>query len=268
MYNGKVIADDVKEKIYSFFLDGETIERISDLVNIGTHLVRKIIKIKSGTNLTITEIKLLNNKIVDEHIIQCVYGSLLGDGSLSKKYSKNDFVNFTFASSHCDVQKNYLIKKSEILGVNPRNYIKGNNSWSPGSKYWVVNYNNKLFLQEVYENCFTDNIKSISQKWMNIIDWEGIAYWFMDDGCSYTYKNAETVQANFSTLSFTKLDIDLLMEKFNSLGVSSHTVKSQHGNGMVLTIDSKYVNYFMSKIEPFIVPCMKYKIKKDNKKWK
>jgi hypothetical protein len=267
MFYGKVIADEIQEKIYSLFLNGETIEKISSQVNFGTHVVKKVIRSKSNSNLTITELKSLKNKNVNEQITQCIYGSLLGDSSLSKKYSKNNFVSFAFCSSHCNKQKNYLIKKSKVLGVKPRTYIKGDNSWSPNSKYWTLSYHNKLFLQNVYDQCFINNVKTVSAKWVNVINWEGIAYWFMDDGCSHAYKNAQTIQVNFSTLSFSKSEIDLLISKFKSLGVATHTVKSQHGKGMVLAVDSKDVNFFMSKIEPFIVPCMKYKIKKDKKKW-
>ncbi|MGI0058200.1 MAG: hypothetical protein ACREBJ_00395 [Nitrosotalea sp.] len=266
MYYGKIISTEAKEKILELFHNGETIKDISKLVNLGTHCVKKCV-FEEYSLKSITDIKQqLNKDNVNEHQIQCIYGSLLGDSSLSKKLSTNNFLSYSFATSHCDVQKEYLIHKAEILNTNPHSYTKNDNSWSPGSIYWKTTYHNKLFLQDVYETCFINDRKTVSQKWVDIIDWEGIAYWFMDDGCSHAYKNAQTIQVNFSTLSFIKPEIDLLINKFCKLGISSHTVKSQHGNGIVLTIDSGDVNNFMSKIEPFMVSCMDYKIKKDNRK--
>ncbi len=266
MYYGKIIPPEVKEKILELFRDGETVQNISEIVKLGKHCVKKSI-LEEYRLKSITDVKQqLNKNNINKHQIQCIYGSLLGDSSLSKKLSVNNFTNYTFSMSHCNEQKEYLLYKAKILNTNSHSYIKNDNSWSPGSTYWKTNYHNKLFLQDVYKDCFVNNRKTVSQKWLDIIDWEGIAYWFMDDGCSYAYKNAKTIQVNFSTLSFSKLEIDLLIDKFCKLGISSHTVKSQHGNGIVLTIDSSDVNNFMSKIEPFMAPCMNYKIKKDNRK--
>jgi len=263
MYCKRTISDEVKNAVFTLFDDNKSIEQISKETKISCYFVRKIIKSKNG-GLSIIDIKSNNKRDgVTEKQIQCIYGSLLGDSSLSRK----DYGGFVFSSSHCDKQKDYLIYKSNILGAEAHHYIKGKNSWSPDSIYWSFSYHNRIFLQEVHDNCFADGYKTVSKNWANIINWEGIAYWFMDDGCSHAYKNASTVQANFSTLSFYEPEVDILIDRFNELGVSSHKVKSQHGKGIVLTIDSKCVNYFMDQIEPFVVPCMMYKIKKDNKKW-
>lgn len=267
MYLGKKVSDEIKNDICLEFYNNKTISEIALKFSISNYFASKIIKEKYGDSLINIKSLIKKEKINDAQI-QCIYGSLLGDSSLSKKVSKNGFISFVFACSHCDNQKDFLMKKADILKVTAHSYIKSENSWSPGSLYWKVNYHNKLFLKEVYEKCFIDERKSITKEWLSILNWEGIAYWFMDDGCSHKYKNATTVQTNFSTLSFTNSEIDLLIEKFQTLGIGTHKVKSQHGNGIVLTIDSKYNNIFMQNIEPYMASCMSYKIKKDEKEWK
>lgn len=261
------ISEDDKIKMVDKFLSGIIVKDLCKEFKISDKTISKIIKNEIGaTNLS--DLRLKNKKsLVNDSQKQIIYGSLLGDASLSKRYSKNNFVNYCFTTSHCLAQKDFLIQQANILQVTPHSYIKSENSWSPGSEYWKLNYFNKLFLEEVYNKCFIDNRKSVTESWLNEISWEGIANWFMDDGCSYKYINAKTVQVNFSTLSFIESEINLLIQKFYNLMVKSHVVKSQHGNGLILTINSESVNYFMDQISPYMSDCMRYKIKKDIKQW-
>jgi hypothetical protein len=248
-------------KIIDLYKSGLTIKQIQEKLQVSEWYVRKPISKIIKQKRFISKLKSKNKeKSVSNSQIQCIYGSLLGDASLTKKKS-----TFCWQVSHCEKQKELLEHKANILSIKTHKYKKNKNSYSPNSIYYKSTYFNKLFLNKVYNDCFINGNKSITNKWLSKLDWEGIAYWFMDDGCSYKYKNAKTVQVSFSTLSFSENEINLLINKFNNLGVNSHKVKSIYGKKIVLNIDSNSVNYFMDKIEPFIVPCMKYKIKRCDK---
>ena len=82
----------------------------------------------------------------------------------------------------------------------------------------------------------------------------------MDDGTS-SYSN-KAIMCRFSTLSFTKDQLQLLQDKL--LEYCIHTTLQSHtdGEGLIIAVRQQSINLFMDLIEPYIVDCMKYKIKR------
>lgn len=268
-YKGQECSDSLIRDISNLYLDGYSIVDIKEILKINYKVcfITKVLKyfgLNRKNRLAAKNIKKLNS--VTESQKQIIYGSLLGDGCLCRKIKinkrKDKSISYFFNTTHSDKQKEYLIHQANVLLVKPHKRIKGLNSWSPNSIYWSLTYYNLLFLEKVYNECIIDGRKTVSKEWLNNLNWEGIAYWFFDDGCSYKNKNCSTVLVEFSTLSFFEYEIDLLISKLLEFGIKSHKVKSIHGNKLVLRLNSESVNLFMDNIEKYATPDVKYKIKR------
>lgn len=264
-YNGIVYPQGTIEKISSLYLDGYSVSKIMETINckFSTYYVRKVLNFLNIKNKDLLNAKSLKKLyLVTDSQKQVIYGSLLGDGSISKRKNKNSNIGYVFSTSHSNKQYKYIQHQADILNVKAGKYIKGENSWSPKSTYYKINYYNLLFLEQVYNNCILNGIKTVTDEWLNQLTWEGIAYWFFDDGCSFKNKNCKTVMVEFSTLSFSKYEIDKLILFLNKFNIKAHTVKSIHGKGFVIRLNSESVNYFMDNIEKYATEDVYYKIKR------
>ena len=189
---------------------------------------------------------------------QIILGSLLGDASLGRR--DND--QYDFQVGHCFEQKEWLSYKAKILGTNVTSYIKDENSFSSGKEFFKTSYGNKYELKKIYNLCSKDGIKTVSKEWVMKLQPLAIAVWFMDDGTASFSKNA--VIARFSTLSFSEDQLKLLQNRLLDFNILTTLQKHTDGLGLVIAIRQKSINVFMDLIEPYIVDCMKYKIKRRN----
>lgn len=188
---------------------------------------------------------------------QIILGSLLGDASLSL----SDDEQYELQMGHCLEQKEWLSHKAKILGSNVRAYIKDESSFSVGKEFFHCSYFNKYELKRIHNLCFRSKIKVVSKEWASKLDSIAIATWFMDDGTSSFGKNGSVI-LRFSTLSFPKSQLKILQARLKELGISTTLQKHADGKGLVIAIRQKFVNPFMDLIEPHIVTCMKYKVKR------
>jgi recombination protein RecA len=188
---------------------------------------------------------------------QLILGSLLGDASLSYRQEQGAY---DFQVGHCLGQKELLEYKANILGTKVRSYIKDENSYSAGKEFFITSYYNKYELDRIYKICFSDGIKTVSEEWVSAVNEMAIAIWFMDDGTSSYIQNS--VMARFSTLSFTKEQLEILQRRLEDFDVDTTLQKHADGTGLVIAIRQSSVNKFMDLIDPYIVDCMKYKIKR------
>jgi hypothetical protein len=190
---------------------------------------------------------------------QMIIGSLLGDASLSFRQERDAY---EFQVSHCLDQKMLLIEKANILGVKYHSYIKDDNSFSSGKEYFKLTYCNKYELKRIYNLCFENKNKIVTKCWCDNLDSVAIAYWFMDDGTSSIIKNSSSIQVRFSTLSFPKEQLQLLQNMFLRFDIVTSLQKHSDGKGLIIAIRQKSINRFMDLIQPHIIDCMRYKIKR------
>lgn len=195
---------------------------------------------------------------VDEQKRQLVYGTLLGDGSISKKQNRGYIVNV----SHSQKQEGYIRFKAKVLGVKVHSYKNNGFSKLPLMK---INYCNSGFLQEVAKTVLINRKKKVNKKWLNKLTMEGVAYWFLDDGCSSYNKNKKYVRVNFATYSFNQDELNLLKNMLNNFGYQCSITKflRNEKENLTLHISSKDIVKFMDEIKPYVWPikCMRYKIK-------
>lgn len=252
------LSDEIIEKIFELYNLGKNRETIAKELNITPWAVRKTIQGKCRGKGESLKLFCKNNTIPLSYIQkQLFFGSLLGDASLIYRKEKDQYV---FQVGHCIAQKDYLNYKANILNCNVRSYIKDKNSYSAGKEFFITTYHNKYELEKIYKICFIDGIKSVNKQWLNLIDPLAIAYWFMDDGTSRFSNNCVT--ASFSTLSFPRDQVILLQKRLLEFNIETTLQAHSDGYKLVIAIRQNSINKFMDLIEPYIVDCMKYKIKR------
>lgn len=253
-------------KIWVLYNSGINREMIAEKLEVSPWAVRKIIEGNCrGASETLKLIH-INNTIPITYIQeQLILGSLLGDASIVFRRD-----NYDFQVGHCLEQKGYIEHKSNILGTNVHSYIKKEGSFSAGKIFYTLNYHNKYELEKIYKICTVDSRKTVNDLWVQKLEAPAIAYWFMDDGCSYFRKRDGSVGVEIATYSFSLNEIELLRNKllhFNvETTINQHSVIYNHKKHTYprLRIRSKSINNLMNIIEPIAsnIDCMKYKIKR------
>jgi transposase-like protein len=200
-------------------------------------------------------LSLKKGRHLDHHQTQCVLGTLLGDSSIGKRY---------LTMVHCEAQEEYLRYKNDLLG-GPKVKIgrQRPGSYSAGSKYFRIDYCNKIGLDPIRKIVFGVNGKKrVTEKWLSNLDAEGVAYWFMDDGSSSWTKSGKPT-CSIATYGFDLKENLLLIEKLKSMGVDARLHKSQFGFGWKIGVPVSGSQYFLRLVEPTIskIPCMRYKLK-------
>lgn len=197
---------------------------------------------------------------MDKIAKQILIGILLGDGSLSARYSN---ITGSVDFSHCEKQKDYFFETSRLLGVNCT--YRGTTSSGYGSlmhnAHYISNYEFKLWANK---NCFRDGKKYVTKEWANELSPISLAFWYMDDG---TLMNAEEKNTrpriHIATNAFSLDECENLKQalktKFN-IEVTILTKDCYKGN--VLCIDVENTEKFCELIAPYVVDSMKYKLPK------
>jgi hypothetical protein len=115
-------------------------------------------------------------------------------------------------------------------------------------------------LDFIRELCYTPDesgrwVKEVNQHWLSLLTWEGVAYWFMDDG-------NRGAALSFSTHGFTKEQSELLAAWLTERGVEATASPVRKGPKIYwnvrLSLDASYA--LRTAIEPYVIPSMHYKL--------
>lgn len=135
---------------------------------------------------------------------QIIYGSFLGDGSVSKSKYNRYFLRIV----HGKKQKNYCEWKANMFNAK-LDYVKENGF----SKKEAYRFKTKIF--DLKGDL--PNNKSTCPQWLiDELDERGLAIWIMDDG---------SFNKNIITLSTCSFDLDTnnrLIKKLSDMGIESH----------------------------------------------
>lgn len=199
-----------------------------------------------------------------------LYGSMMGDAS-----SKDIHYNSSVCFCHGNKQKEYLFWKCNefkniVSNIYPkfcfRKEIRPEYSGSSGS--WIfqtcANTDVEICLNKFYKNGKKKICKDVL---CNLSDLS-LAVWFMDDGYSIKSKKNKISNFAFCTDSFSKEDCEDIVEWFEKKykiksyirrrGVNKNNIETYR-----VIIRSSSVNLFLSLISSYIIPSMRYKIKKN-----
>lgn len=182
---------------------------------------------------------------------QVLLGTMLGDSSFKKA---KDCINPAITCSHCLEQKEYCEYKTEIF-KSLGSYCKHRKRNLPDKRNGKIYECYNMFipanpeLKHWYDSFYNEK-KVIPFNLFEYFTEVSLAFLFMDDGSKT--KNGYTIATN----CFTIEDLDkfriFLKQKFN---IETSLFKSK-----VLYILSKSKDTFTNLINPYIIPCMQYKL--------
>lgn len=196
---------------------------------------------------------------------QLLIALLLGDGTISS--------NYVFKLSHGEDQKEYLNWKIDLLNkVNLKNnglkeYIS-NSGYNIGKtvlySQMSINPTIKALRRSVYvpKKKFTRNL-------LNWLTPQGLAIWYMDDGCINvnTSKQRASIQHTFKFATCVDIDTaNMIIKYFNDVWNIKFRVFIEGTNTYSIATSSEYdAEKFANIIKPYImqVPSLLYKIRKD-----
>jgi hypothetical protein len=187
---------------------------------------------------------------ITEEGIQALIGMRLGDGSI-RRHGKN-CQKAVFTVSHCEKQRDYCSFIGEKFHVNCHDWIS-----RAAKKSYAANQI-AISLRVLWPDGIDilPPLKGVNDWMLERMDWQALAYWFMDDG---TLRGSETPQ--FSSHAFNRDGVDqiikCLREKFGIIG--SWLERQPKGYGDINIVRASR-DLFFRGIAPFIHPCLRYKI--------
>jgi len=192
-----------------------------------------------------------------------IYGTLLGDGCIKfggRKGNKNAFLSVCQKDRHY-VKWQYSIME-DFIRTEVKTYSDRRNN--RGNMYYFTTISHPIFTS-MYKEVYPDGIKTISNAWLNQLTPFSLAVWYMDDG-SITQS---THQMRISTESFSYQE-HLLIQKYfkKKWGISTGIKPSSRKNKFLLKFKAKERDKFFKLVEPYLLPQMKYKMYKNEGKWK
>jgi hypothetical protein len=205
-----------------------------------------------------------NKHILSQAQRDLIYGSLLGDSSLSSygpaaPEGNGPKYTIVFSNSHCDAQFGYVEHMKSILPMGNIYTRIQDSGYKIGNPVHRFAYRNKGALGDIWDHVMVERKKTVTAKWILYLTPAALAYWFMDDGTSCFVGNSVVVR--FSTYSFSLNEINLLRSKLQNFGFTSFVQESKHGP--VISLSRPEVPCFMQLVESTVsqIPCMQYKIK-------
>jgi hypothetical protein len=182
---------------------------------------------------------------------QLILGTLLGDGSMV--FMAN---HPRYRASQGIKQKEYTLHKARIL----ENYINTPPAICPnlgyGSQLVVFSTVTTPVLDFIpvlcYRNIEGKYVKHVNLSWLNELTWEGIAYWFMDDGALQSSANIV-----MNTQGFSESEVKMLADWLTSMGTRAKATKAS--NYWVVRLNKANSLKFIENVRPYIIPELMYK---------
>lgn len=188
---------------------------------------------------------------------------LIGDGTISN--------NYVFKLSHSEAQREYLEWKLNLLNELS---VKNNGIKEYVSKCGYNTGSNVLYSQmsvipiiKVLRRTVYTPKKKLSKRLLNWLTPQGLAIWFMDDGCMNINesKQRSSTQCNIKIATCVKEDeVEEIIEYFKERwDISMRKFKEGKGTFSISTSAEKDTLKFIDIIKPYVeqVPSLLYKIR-------
>jgi len=196
----------------------------------------------------------------DKNQISFIIGMVLGDSYISKTRLKK--ANSLLSTRHSKKQTDYIIHKQKRLielGFNVSRLYDTTNNY--GESFTIDCKDPNLFNQ-LRLVLYPKNNKAVKRKWLNYLNKESLAIWFMDDG-SYT-KRGKSAYMSLHTNSFNKKEHDIIIKYFKQVWNISPTLRvtkrKNRKQSYFLTFNVKETKKLVLILEPYMINSMKYKV--------
>lgn len=178
---------------------------------------------------------------------------MLGDGSMSDT-NKNP----VYRSQHSYKQHAYNCHKYLVLSEFVRTKPKKFRNYGFGKWRSCWQTTTQPALSPIASLCLRDGKKYVTQAWLNRLTWEGVAWWYQDDG------GLVGKTAIFNTHGFTEREVRLLARWLTRNGVPAAATpqKSRRREGAfywIIHLSTSATRLLAVKIRPYLVPEMAYK---------
>ncbi len=189
-----------------------------------------------------------------------VLAMVFGDSWVSKFIPKR--ANSFLGCRHSHKQSDYLEYKRNMLKDLGFSVSKIYDTTNNYGKTFTFECRNPELFNQLRLVLYPKNNKIIKRKWLNYLNEEGLAIWYMDDG-SYTY-DRKSGRAFLHTNSFSEKENNIIINYFKKVwNITPHL-------RMVKRKD-RYISYFLAfnveetkklieLIKPYIIPQMMYKV--------
>jgi len=188
-----------------------------------------------------------------------IYGSLLGDGCLTRSATGTPRFVFTHGAS----QKAYAEHKIEVLSRFGASLRRVENAGFGDTSYQGRTSCMPLF-ESVWDVVRRDGKKQVNPEWLSKVNPRGLAYWFMDDGSvqrnhNHNNKNrGQVYNAALHTEGFSEQENHLLSD-FLSFEYGVGAQVKQTRDHFYLYIPRKSAVRLLEVVEPYLHESMAYK---------
>jgi hypothetical protein len=236
----------IKSRVKKYLKEGLTNREIVDKSNLSIRQIRSTISKYGWSSNRYPKI----SKDKNSDIWQIIYGSILGDGSISKPYKNNSHMRIVHSINqkewlhfkHSVFDKYYLANDIYIRNYKSDKYKSG--------EYTEIGFKTKTHpIFTSLRNKFYVNGKKSIDEFINNLNTLGLAIWYMDDGNVGQYGLFLNTQSFFTKEK--NRAIKVLNEKWNLKA-------TLHSQGQIY-IWSESVPTFLLLIDEHIIPSMRYK---------
>ena len=191
--------------------------------------------------------------------LSIIVAMVLGDSCVTKFREKraNSFLTTTHSLKQLEYVK-YKMEKLITLG------FKVTRIYDVSREFKSIRFeckDVKLFNQ-LRKTLYPNNNKTIKRRWLNYLDDNGLAIWFMDDG-SLT-KRGKSAYISLHTNAFNKKEHDIIIKYFKqvwNLNPTLRVTKRKNSNQTYfLTFNPNETRKFITIIKPYICKSMYYKV--------
>jgi hypothetical protein len=224
-----------------------TVEELGEIYSLAPFQIVRVLRLLKITHRNILSDIRIPDFSITTSMHQIILGTMLGDAFMSDKRS--------YKLSHSINQMDYLYHTAEGLGpaVSTISYVS--NDLGKSLHLWT----NRHAIFEPYHQRFYPEKKGkkiLHEGSVYDLEAEGLAYWYMDDGKYHDY-GFYLCTAGFLS-SELEILVTLLQNKFSIKASQQFHNKEKDHRYIYVHAESK--SQFLSLIEPYIIPSMKYKL--------
>lgn len=265
------LTKDIVEGAYSA---GASLEDLATRWKTSVASVRRLMRRFGIKRRTLKEAGVLHfgkrDPALSEPQRQLILGSMLGDAcwSIGTMRYRDGSVHATtkVCFYHTEKKLAYVEHKHRLLGSGVRigKALKiGKRTSGHGSVMRGFAFSATRTLQPLLD--LLGHPKRVSRAWLDQLTWEGLAYWYQDDGSLGVSSASRFGTVRFYTNGFTYAEQEILRDwLLEFAGLHCRITKSPNGtpDEWILQAHRQTEVYnFLTNIRPFIVPCMKHKIR-------
>jgi hypothetical protein len=182
-----------------------------------------------------------------------VAAMLLGDGCISQ--------NGTMKITHCLRHAEYLEYKRDLLQQNQVPPIVINSFNNNGYPAVRLETRSRPVYRILGKRFYKNRQRFVTREFLDYLDERALAIWFQDDGSLSPKKRNGKIHSFELTLN-TYLPLEqneVILNYFNETWEINWTITKGKGKTR-LRMGAKEGRKFVQLIEPYVVPCMRYKI--------